>query len=330
VAGWLPLHFCADHPGRDSDLARVLIEAGRQGEAHLRGGGAAEADARGRTPLDLACLAAEGRSSPLTDERHHRAEWDKLEVILRAAAHECYYRCSDADSGESSGTPRSSLMSSSTSSSLPPFASGQFLALHASVEILARRHPHVVHQALHAHPDQASQCDGFGRMPLHVFTSSPVAPVDSDIPCDNGSDQRGRARRRVVLSWLLEAYPTAAGRTDERGRLPLHLAISVGGWRWDREEGEEEQERGVERVASLERLIHAEPRALTTRDVGTGLLPFMLAAVWDGGCLDTAYRLLLEDPSVLLQFCEQAAEGDGEVEEKVVACAAAGCFCVVM
>mmetsp|Transcript_40290 Transcript_40290/g.121349 ORF Transcript_40290/g.121349 Transcript_40290/m.121349 type:complete len:497 (-) Transcript_40290:30-1520(-) len=332
---WLPLHACADDPDRGADLANVLIEAGWN--AGMRGGGAMEIDVRGRTPLDLVCKSMEGHSmggvvspEPSPENGAHAVEWNKLEVILRAAHEDC--RASAKNRTKLARKPQQPFPKSS-----PLICRDtEFLVPHASVELLAHRHPAIVRQALHFRPNEVYWRDERGKMPLHVLTSSTITS-DACVDSSTGLERSLRfgldweKLRMCVLDWVLEVDPSAARRPDWQGRLPLHLALTEGGWRWGG--CKQEQKSGGRRAGSLERLIHADPRMLAVRDSRTGLLPFMLAALREhnsladsdeGGSLDTSYRLLLEDPSVLLQFC-----GQEEHHHDKSSSSCAVCMCVI-
>lgn len=85
---------------------------------------------------------------------------------------------------------------------------------------------------------------------------------------------------------------TAARVPNIKGRLPLHQAVISG----------RTMQNGVKE------LVNAEPRAVQTRDLETGMYPFCLAAIpafrWDNTCMDTVYELLRHAPHLLHQYCE--------------------------
>ena len=68
------------------------------------------------------------------------------------------------------------------------------------------------------------------------------------------------------MKYILNRAPHLVSTLDANGRLPLALALESGrSWY----------------LGGVRELVHALPESLSTVDVGTGLLPFMLAAAAD-------------------------------------------------
>jgi hypothetical protein len=97
---------------------------------------------------------------------------------------------------------------------------------------------------------------------------------------------------KAIIEYLLEEHPESAGISDERGRLPLHVAVENG-------------------LPCIDLLIQTEPRALSTRCLVTHMYPFQLAAYGlatrEEHCaskdaqtiaaIETAYNLLRKSPT---------------------------------
>ena len=106
----------------------------------------------------------------------------------------------------------------------------------------------VAQLAVALNSEQARTCDEHGNLPLHLLCS--CLPANED-DCQS-----------AFLQALLTANPHAAQCVNQRGRLPLNIALSTG-----------------KRGNFVKVLIAAEPRVLMgTRDVETGLPSFALAA----------------------------------------------------
>lgn len=149
-------------------------------------------------------------------------KWDKAVLLLEAAYHDAMVK--------------KGLLESSKSQ-------GQSL-LHAALALSCYIPSDVVPLILQRSPEQASEQDAFGRLPLAVAVSSPCLT------------------KKNILATLIDANPKAASTPDANGRLPLAQAI----------------ESGFEWSEGIDLLVKAYPEALFARDTGTGLFPFMLSA----------------------------------------------------
>mmetsp|Transcript_1551 Transcript_1551/g.2120 ORF Transcript_1551/g.2120 Transcript_1551/m.2120 type:complete len:373 (-) Transcript_1551:672-1790(-) len=108
-------------------------------------------------------------------------------------------------------------------------------------------------------------------------------------------DQRGRTPLHVAVSTdvnaqaleiLLRANPKAPRMTDNEGRLPIDLAA----------------ESSRIPLKGLAMLMKGEPRAIDTRDLRDGHYPFVSAALEDKGSVNNTYFLLRAKPEVLSYF----------------------------
>jgi hypothetical protein len=77
----------------------------------------------------------------------------------------------------------------------------------------------------------------------------------------------------------------AAAVKDHNGRLCIHFACEL----------------GLTYEDGLSKIINAHHQGLTEPDGSTGLFPFALAA--SSGDLEVTFKVLLEDPSVMLPIC---------------------------
>lgn len=110
-----------------------------------------------------------------------------------------------------------------------------------------------------------------------------------------------------IINELIASYPQAASLPDNKGRLPLQLAIANG----------QSFHRGP-----LKSILYAAPHALTHTDKDTNLFPFMLAAATNEASysrsglqktsdknldqLTTIYLLLKEDPTLVSRCTYQS------------------------
>lgn len=85
---------------------------------------------------------------------------------------------------------------------------------------------------------------------------------------------------------LLQVYPEAAGKKNKVGNVPIFIAIREKlAW----EEG-------------LKQIVRANPDVLGSRDIKTGLYPFLLASSLDGyNGVETSYQLLCKRPDLVKQ-----------------------------
>jgi len=125
---------------------------------------------------------------------------------------------------------------------------------------------------LRLYPASSRNADKNGNLPLHLVAAS------------------WRFSDKFVFDKLISLHPRGAHTLNKKGELPLHIALKEGKSWYD----------------GVQYLVHATPRlALGTRDIESGLLPFMMAAVGNGDGkleqwrLDTVFLLLLKGPEFL-------------------------------
>jgi len=102
--------------------------------------------------------------------------------------------------------------------------------------------------------------------------------AESNTKC---SSEKTTSKLTLPILTLLSKQADLARITDQKGRLPLHLAIEQGQIWSDQ---------------TLQALISSEPRAIHTRDVQSKLYPFMQAAVGEESDMDTVFELLWMNP----------------------------------
>ena len=139
--------------------------------------------------------------------------------------------------------------------------------LHAIVD--CGGHPRVVEHVIQENPNDVLRRDDNGRVPLTIAAAKVSTHPD-------------------IIKMLIRSNQNTAIMADSRGRLPLHLAV----------------ESGLTVKSGVRLIAQAAPAALQTRDVVTGMYPFMLAAIpsyrWDNTCIETIYSLLRSAPHVLM------------------------------
>lgn len=114
---------------------------------------------------------------------------------------------------------------------------------------------------------------------------------------NNTTKEETTNRAALPILALLSKQPDLSRITNQKGRLPLHLAIEQGQLWSDR---------------TLQALISNEPRAIHTRDVESRLYPFMQAAVGEKSDMDTVFELLWMNPLLARGLAD-----DGKNEENV-------------
>ena len=121
-----------------------------------------------------------------------------------------------------------------------------------------------------------------------------------------------------IIEFLLECEPDAARTPTRDGRLPLHLLVADVNLSDDvRTPFNETNNGGGENYISdrqpwddIKLLLKEYPEALGTPDGKSNLYPFQVAAASSTGqshglaSLENAYRLIMEDPSLLCQLLE--------------------------
>jgi hypothetical protein len=126
----------------------------------------------------------------------------------------------------------------------------------------------MIKTAIKVHQDWARHSDADGNYPLHlVVQRRPFHVKDID-----------------VIRELIQAYPEAAGKRNQNGDLPIHIAIR------DRMVWEE----------GLEEIVKANSDVLSVPDNQTNLYPFLLAGTSGGHvAVNTTYQLLLANPHLV-------------------------------
>ncbi|GFH59821.1 hypothetical protein CTEN210_16297 [Chaetoceros tenuissimus] len=154
--------------------------------------------------------------------------------------------------------------------------------LHTLVEFGG--HVDIIQHALDLYPHEILMRDSKGRTPLCIASET----------VDNG-DHTGIKTREGVIDVLLDARRSgkeAAKMVNHEQRLPLHVAV----------------EKGRSWHNGVETIVNAEPMALQTRDMQTGLYPFQLAAIqsfnWDNADINTVYSLLYANPDVMRSIAD--------------------------
>ena len=131
-------------------------------------------------------------------------------------------------------------------------------------------------------PEHASMRDSSGRVPLLAFFEESDCSNDFG---DNDSSSVSSELCQYFVDILIGANPNAARMSDDKGRIALNVAVSYG-WPYE----------------VLRKILDCAPRALVTRDVPSGLYPFMLAATsyaYGDNKVCTTYRLLREEPLLM-------------------------------
>ena len=178
--------------------------------------------------------------------------------------------------------------------------------VHAIIE--CGGHTSLVKFALELYPEQALLRDFDGRVPLSI-ASSKVDANPEIITLLLDQEGKNNATTRTVTSTLTaqSLTPTsstfvrkkvAASMADKNGRLSLHKALESG----------RTLRNGVELIAN------AAPQAMETRDIQTGMYPFMLASIpnykWDNTCVDTIYSMIRSVPHVMQKYCPEDHDND--------------------
>ena len=130
--------------------------------------------------------------------------------------------------------------------------------------------------ALHFNKEDLSTPDSKGLLPLHLACAR---------RSNTASDESMGLK-------ILSAYPQAAYRKAANNlRLPIHIAAE-----------------SRSSLALITELLKAYPNALNINDPITGLWPSLLAGANNEECLDSSFRLLRADPSIL-QFAVISKSG---------------------
>jgi len=168
--------------------------------------------------------------------------------------------------------------------------------------------PKLVKYALQLYPHEVNLRDDYGRVPLSIACSKvDIHPEMFELLLDKKSDNDENVNDHgheyefggEDMNTITNKAATAS-MANNQGRLPLHLAVESG----------RTLKNGVELIAN------AAPMALQTRDIKTGMYPFMLASIpsykWDNTCIDTIYSLVRTVPHVLRNYCPERREDDND------------------
>jgi hypothetical protein len=196
-------------------------------------------------------------SSSVEENQNHSAVfWQKMRILLEALA-----------------TSRQQAQGQSTDT---------LYIVHAVVALGSLGCPNeVLEHVLQHYPEQVSQTDGMGRLPLHIT----VGPAQ----WSHRSRRKYKPREKQVIVRLLEMYPPGARTfdpTEPVGRYPLHTALA----------GRHQWKTGVKE------LFEGAPEAISLPDPVTRVYPFQLASIPIRSTavdLDTIYHLLRAQPAVL-------------------------------
>ena len=122
--------------------------------------------------------------------------------------------------------------------------------------------------------------DKRGNLPLHAFLATRKDGRYMSLANDIARQFRFPFDLLPLLDALVEAHPGAVEVRNDKGQLPLHIAIESG---WD----------------NFDILLNNHADSLEAVDGCTGWLPFQLAAVSPDASLSTVYSLLRRQPTVL-------------------------------
>jgi len=128
------------------------------------------------------------------------------------------------------------------------------------------------------YPHQVWEIDSDGNSPLHLYSGS----CKANILLEENHDERQAAAK--MLQSLVKVHPKAARYPNFQGKLPLHLAVTLGRKSWH--------------CDGLKFLFEANPSAIYECDQDTKLLPFMLASIGHMSPLCSSFELLRELPEL--------------------------------
>ena len=183
----------------------------------------------------------------------------------------------------------------------------QWRVVHAAAASLTP--PGMFEHLLRKHPEQVAIKDEYGRFPLTFAVSAKVYRRRIDTGSEEGSAENNVSKSSdSIVVQLLRRYPQAASVPDPNGRLPLMLAI-------------ESEKKWCEGISDL---VKAAPRALYTRDLCSGMYPFMASAMIakkntqnvnamnevdnsleESDHLTTIFGLIREGPTILSNICSR-------------------------
>ena len=321
-----PLHITCSSQHASVEVVRVLLQEGGILPATMR-------DVDGDTPLHAACRCGAPievldeliRANPLAvDERDYEGltpllrlwvryfvilgdnfinsvkspadingelaeAWNKTDLLLQAS-HRGSTRYYNGKVEKGSTTSHRRLM---------------YRQVHAVSAVDCPRP--VVKIATIIHPDQLTERDENGLLPIMIAASTPIFKVhdlsDEGYQLEDrihGDEVNGQENNEFeendmssmnndcntqpsVLEILLEAAPETAKVRDPYGRLPLHRAIASGKtWSF-----------------GVKTLVEAHPEGIMTKDRKTKLYPYKLAASDSKSDCTTIYELLRSNPSLV-------------------------------
>jgi len=166
--------------------------------------------------------------------------------------------------------------------------------IHSAANLAESFPPPLADAILERYPDASSRSDEHSMLPLHIAISTP-----STRPHRNLKEQRA-----YMITKLLGLYPKAAKRAlpGKRPRSPFCAAIASG-LDWHVVSSSLPQSEGP-----LFKIWQCAPEALPSRDMETGLYPFLLAAtvetrhddaINDSAKLDNIYNVLRLYPQAI-------------------------------
>lgn len=192
----------------------------------------------------------------------------------------------------------------------------QYLLLHKMV--VARVPTFVLLIESHNHREELRERDAKEHLPLHYAITTCSGNTHLGVKFNNEA-MVSIVNDSCVIA-LLSVCPEAAQYAHPDGRLPLSHLVSP-------------SRKKKPLLKEVEALIHAEPRALATRNVKTRFYPFMEAAATNDRCrygywnvrndekqreLSVVYTLLRSNPMVLNTFINRHADetlSEGKLSE---------------
>ena len=249
--GDLPIHVACRY-NASIEVLRALVNdhVGTVGISSKWGATAVRALWDGRDTIE----------SNRAEENYETVFWKKMHCLLRALA-----------------TSRQQSQGQSTEI---------LYMVHAVVAMGSLGYPsEVLEYVLQTYPEQVSQKDGMGQLPLHIA----VGPSQ----WSNRSRRKYKPREQQAIIKLLRRYAESAQCLDPNepvGRYPLHTALA-NRHHWG---------------GGIKELFQNAPFAASLVDPVTGVYPFQLAAVpvRDTAIdLDSVYQLLRVHPCAVADAC---------------------------
>jgi hypothetical protein len=247
--GDLPLDIACRYNASIEVLRELVMDhPDTVGQSSKWGKTAVSALWEGRTPT----------ASLRVEENYSGVFWQKMQLLLEALA---------TSRQQAQGQPTDALY-----------------IVHAVVALGSLGCPYeVLKYVLQKYPEQVSQTDGMGRLPLHIA----VGPAQ----WSHRSRRKYKPREKRVIVRLLEMYPPGARTfdpTEPAGRYPLHTALTCR-HQWK---------------TGVQELFEGAPEAISLPDPVTRVYPFQLASIPIRSTtvdLDTIYHLLRAQPAAVLE-----------------------------